>query len=453
MDGYKRWLTDSLHAQLSIWLSVVILIVAIVGTAVSYRGAVNEVNELQDDHLQQVASLMLRHLPAPGETINASTDHLAEQASRVIVQMVEPGVDRIRLLDEDVPLPLSSPTGLLTISGNRHEWRVVVRRVADGARLVVIQRADLRDELASGGARHTALPFLALIPVMLVLVNLVIYLRLRPVTSLSHELDARRESDLGELDDRRVPLEIRAFTASINRLLSRVQRSLDQQKRLVADAAHELRSPLTALSLQADNLANLPLPVVAAQRVAGLRGGLQRMRALLEQILVMARSQGAQAGGSAAYPCADIFKQVVEDLVASADAKHIDIEVDAPPDVMYEGQLFDAVMMVRNLVDNAIRYSEAGGLIKVQACRHAHALRISVEDSGPGIAEPEMARVFDPFYRIVGSTVPGSGLGLAIVKTIADRNGATVGLFNIKDALGRVAGLRVTIELPGHPRV
>jgi two-component system OmpR family sensor kinase len=217
------------------------------------------------------------------------------------------------------------------------------------------------------------------------------------------------------------------------------------QKRFVADAAHELRSPLTALSLQVGNIRKIALPEAAQERMSDLQRGLQRMRNLLEQLLVMARSQEKLAPPMTSIPMEHVFKQVLEDLMPSAEAKQIDVEVDTTRAVMFSGQLFDALMVIKNLIDNAIRYTPAGGQVILHAQQDAQGLLIVVEDTGPGIAEDEMERIFDPFYRILGSGESGSGLGLAIVKAIADRTGAQIAFSNRLGGNGQVLGLRASI--------
>ena len=446
MDGFKRKITGSLQAQLSFWLSAVILAAAVGGGFFSFRGALHEANEFQDDQLRQIAGLMQQQAPHTGLLITQVTEQSEDPESQVIVQVLAPGENRLRLLDEDVSLSPELPEGVQPLSGQRYTWRIFIRHLPDGARLVVSQRTDVRDELANSSAWRTVFPFAALIPVLILLINVVVRTMLKPVKQLSNELDKRRDIDLSALDDRDVPVEIRPFTASINALLLRVKRSMDMQKRFVADAAHELRSPLTALTLQADNIRKIELPAAAQERVLDLRHGLQRMRALLEQLLVMARSQETVAHPVSTIAMEDVFKQVLEDLMPSAEAKSIDVEVDSERSAIFTGQLFDALMLIKNLADNAIRYTPAGGRLFLRARQEGRVLVVQVEDSGPGIPEHEMERIFDPFYRILGNGESGSGLGLAIVKTLADRNNASLAFVNRKTDSGAHAGLSVTVK-------
>jgi two-component system OmpR family sensor kinase len=446
MDGFKRKISNSLQAQLSFWLSVSIVFAAIGGGFFSFRGVLDEANEFQDDQLRQIAGLMQQQQPHTGLLITQMIEPSADPESQIIVQVISARENSIALLDERVPLPASLSEDIHTIRGHRYRWRIFVRRLPSGERLIVGQRTDVRDEIANSSAWRTVYPFMLLIPVLLLAIVVVVQYMLRPVKRLSDELDARDETDLSPLQDQQVPAEIRPFTTSINALLQRVQHSMDTQKRFVADAAHELRSPLTALSLQADNIRKTALPAAAQERMHDMQRGLQRMRSLLEQLLVMARSQDRIVQAVTSTPMEQVFKQVLEDLMPTAEARQIDIEVDSEADAVFTGQLFDALMVIKNLIDNAIRYTPAGGQVILRARQQEGALLIVVEDSGPGIADNEMERVFDPFYRILGSGESGSGLGLAIVKAIAERNHAQIVLCNRYAEDGRLLGLNASVR-------
>lgn len=446
MDGFKRKISNSLQVQLSFWLFVSIALAAIGGGFFSFRGVLHEANEFQDDQLRQIAGLMQQQQPHTGLLITQMIEPSADPESQVIVQVISAEDNSIALLDERVALPASLSEDIHTIRGHRYRWRIFVRRLPSGERLIVGQRTDVRDEIANSSAWRTVYPFILLIPVLLLAIVVVVQYMLRPVKRLSDELDARDETDLSPLQDQQVPAEIRPFTTSINALLQRVQHSMDTQKRFVADAAHELRSPLTALSLQADNIRKTALPAQAQERMHDMQRGLQRMRSLLEQLLVMARSQERIVQAMTSIPMEQVFKQVLEDLMPTAEARQIEIEVDSGADAVFTGQLFDALMVIKNLIDNAIRYTPAGGQVILRARQQEGALLIVVEDTGPGIADDEMERVFDPFYRILGSGESGSGLGLAIVKAIAERNHAQISLRNRFAEDGRLLGLNASVR-------
>lgn len=447
MDGFKRKIVHSLQAQLMFWVSLVIIVAALGGGYFSFQGAFNEAYEFQDDQLRQIAGLMEQQRPAPGFVITEITEETADPESQVIVQVMGKHGSEISVRhNEKLSLPANLPEGIQTFQSSHHAWRLFIRNLPSGDRLVIGQRTEVRDEIAHSSGLRTVLPFLLLMPVLLVVLNVLIRQMIKPITALSRELDRRGEDDLSAMDDRHVPAEIKPFTSSINALLLRVEKSVEMQKRFVADAAHELRSPLTALSLQAENLSKIDLPQPATERLAMLRGGMQRMRTLLEQLLLMARSQASSQQPVVRVPMEEVFKQVLEDLMPMAEAKKLDIEVSTDSQATFYGHHFDGIVVIKNLVDNAIRYTPDYGRITLSARGEDQYLIVQIEDSGPGISEADMGRIFDPFYRVLGSGESGSGLGLAIVKAILDRSDASIALNNTRHPDQSISGLCVTVK-------
>ena len=203
---------------------------------------------------------------------------------------------------------------------------------------------------------------------------------------------------------------------------------MDSQRRFVADAAHELRSPMTALALQADRLAATDLSPMSRERFEPLSRGIQRGRTLIDQLLSLAAAQSASERVQTSLSVHAVYRQVLEDLLPLAERKQIDIGVESTQDVQVMFNAMDLFTLVKNLVDNAIRYTPPGGRIDLSVAVMADTIQLQIKDSGPGISVEEQARVFDPFYRSLGTDEAGSGLGLSIVKAITDRTGAQVQL-------------------------
>jgi two-component system OmpR family sensor kinase len=448
MDGLKRKLSTSLQGRLSLWLSLTILLVAVCGCMLSFKAVYGEAEEFQDDELRQIAGLM-EHQDLPADTVIVQdTEKSHDSESQIFVQVLDTTpVEIIAKRHEHILLPVDIPEGLQTFQATRFKWRLFVRRLPDGNRLVVGQRLDVRDEIARDSAIGTLLPSIILIPLLIVLINFLIHRMIKPVNRLTNELDSRSENDLHKLDDSHVPSEIQPFTASINQLLRRVEKSISDQRRFVADAAHELRSPLTALSLQAENLASIELPPAAQPRLAALQRGLIRSRLLLEQLLSLARSQTGTTLPAADLPVQELFHKTLEDLIPIAASRNQEISIEVVQGALFHGHEIDGLTLLKNLIGNAIQYTPPGGKIACFAQQDGAALCIRIEDSGPGIAEADRERVFDPFYRVPGSTEIGSGLGLAIVRTIVERMHGSIALDNIEQD-GQIKGLRVTMTLP-----
>ncbi len=448
MDGFKRRLNASIQLKLSLTLSLAILIIAVVAGVFSFMAAFDDAHELQDDTLRQVAALFNRqHVPPvrPGDDKQAQD---SDEESRVVVQYLADGKNAARERDTGVLLPIPSTLvdGLHTLDLAGEPFRVLVKTTALGERIAVAQETGVRDEIARDSALRTLMPFLILVPVLLLIVADLVRKMFRPIAALSTEIDQRSEQELHPVAEDHLPVEVRPFVVAINRLLTRVDQSMDAQRRFVADAAHELRSPLTAMSLQAERLADTPMPKQARERLTTLQQGIERGRNLLDQLLTLAKAQATSDVPQAPISVQSVYRRVLEGLLPLAEAKHIDIGVEGTQDAQVLMSELDLVAVVKNLVDNAIRYTPEGGKVDLLVSVHEGNATLQIKDSGPGIAVDERLRVFDPFYRTLGSDQVGSGLGLSIVKTIADRIGADVRLAYADEA--NQCGLCVSVVIP-----
>ncbi|SAK83064.1 integral membrane sensor signal transduction histidine kinase [Caballeronia hypogeia] len=427
-------MTRSLQFRLSAWMSALIVAVAAVGGLIAFKTAFHEANELQDGQLRQIAALVTPRTLAVMEREALGRVADADPESKLVIQTI----------DQRVPLALASDLadGVQNASVAGTRWRLVVKTLDDGVRVVIGQKTAGRDEIARNSALATVMPFAALALVLMAALHLIVRRMFRPLAQLSADLDRRPEHDLSAVSGGALPSEITPFVVAINRLLGRVDASVALQRRFVADAAHELRSPLTALSLQAERLNASDLPDAARERLDALRRGLARTRSLLHQLLTLARLQQRTDVDTAELRVQEVFRNVLEDLMPLAEEKHIDIGVSSDDDVLIHAPQADLTILVKNLVDNAIRYTPVGGRVDLAAGVSGANAWIRVEDSGPGIAPEERARVFDPFYRVLGSDADGSGLGLSIVGTIAARMGARIELGDAAPG-----GLSVTVTI------
>ena len=429
MDGFKKRLNESVQLRLSVTLSLAILLVALLASVFAFVSAFEEAHEQQDDTLRQVAMLFDRQqmtLQYPqGPTIDGD-----DEESRVIIQYLGDGQHSPGTTDEALPLPFPTTLadGLSTVEVAGEAFRVLVRSTAQGQRIAVAQEQDARDKDARESAWRSLLPFLILFPVLLLVVGDLVRKLFRPIGVLAAEIDQRAEQELHPIQEQHLPTEVRPFVVAINRLLARVTQSMDSQRRFVADAAHELRSPMTALSLQAERLGATQMSPVIRERFLPLSRGIERSRKLIDQLLSLAAAQSASARLQTRLSVHEVYRQVLEDLLPLAGQKHIDIGVEGTRDALVVFNELDLFTLVKNLVDNAIRYTPAGGRIDLSVAVAPGAVQLQVKDSGPGIALEEQARVFDPFYRSLGTDEAGSGLGLSIVKAICERTGARVEL-------------------------
>jgi two-component system OmpR family sensor kinase len=348
-------------------------------------------------------------------------------------------------------LPADLPDGLQTLARGGEMWRLLVRTRSDGSRVAIGQPAANRDEIARDSALRTILPLAVLVPCLLLLVGLVVHHSFRPMAQLAARLDHERADCPETLPLDGMPWELHPFIASINRLLARVTTMMDQQRRFIADAAHELRTPVTALSLQAGNLDQADLSAEGRRRLALLQAGIHRTARLLDQLLSLARYE---AGGTSEAPVVafeHVVKQVVTDVLASAQLRLVDLGFERLESVAVRSDATALGVLVRNLIDNALRHSPEGGRIDLYLYREGERAVFRVEDMGPGIPDADLGRIFEPFFRGSQPLGEGSGLGLSIAMRIVANLRGSIVPENIARA-GRT-GLCITVALPATKTV
>jgi len=426
----------SLRNRLIAGIGAFVLATGLVAGSVAFKWSFDETIELQDSVLVQIGALVAsREVPLP-----LSTGAPVDAEARITVE--ELGKSGMNDLPSDLP------DGLQTVARGGEAWRLLVRTRADGSRVAVGQPADIRDHTAMGTALRTVLPLAALIPCLTLLVAIVANRTLRPVQHLADRLDRERGDRFDALPLAGMPAELRPFIASINRLLGRVTTMVDQQRRFIADAAHELRTPIAALSFQAENLERVGVPAESRERLHVVTQGIRRVAHLLEQLLALARYE-SEAATPVPVACDQIARDCVAELLPLASARDIDLGFERLEPVVVRAEATALAIVLRNLLGNAVRHTPVGGRIDVDLHRNGDTAVIRVTDSGPGIADEDLERVFEPFFRGGDQGGEGTGLGLSIARRIVDGFGGTISLEN--KGAPEAAGLRVTVALPAVP--
>lgn len=429
-------MNPSIQRRLSLWLSCVILAAGMAAAATSFVVAYRDATGSQDAQLTQVAAALSRgsYKDVPPESDVANGQELQD---RFVVVPLGPQAEA-NPKSAPFTLPATIKDGLQSVRANDQDWRVMVVRDSLGERFSVVQSMEARNEDAKDGALFTLIPIALLVPLLLVSMHVILRALFSPLAVLSREMDKVDGATLKELEVERVPSELVPFVDALNRLLKRIASALDQQGRFVAHAAHELRSPVAALMVQAENVQNTLAPGEARDRLSQLRRGLHRMASLQDQLLSLARMQAAPAS-SEVVELAPLMKAIIEDFLPMAAAKTIDLGCTQLEPVRIVGDPAHAASLIRNAIDNAIRYTQPGGSVDVSITRDGPAACMVVEDSGPGIGAADVPMVFEPFVRILGTKETGSGLGLAIVRAAAHALGGTV---ELDRRLDRRSGLR-----------
>lgn len=450
MDGKQKPMIRSLQFRLALSLSLIIALATAIGGTIGYQSAFHDAYELQDDQLREIAAMIDAKRIDLEQTDPIVRVGIIDKETHIAIQILDGrAIDGAHSTEPNVVFPQDLAEGMQSyrIPGAK-KWRVFVTSLKNGKRLAVAQRESLRNEIARHAAWRTVMPLIILIPITVAAIMILLRVLLAPMTRLAREIDRRSENDLVPLDARGLPSEISPFVVSINRMLVRLDAAMEQQRRFVADAAHELRSPLTALSLQAENLAIQELPPETRSRLDAMQAGLLRARALVSQLLLMARTQLAPRAEAHDIDLQEVVREVFEDILPLAEAKNIDLGVAHVCELRIKADPVDLATVLRNLADNAIRYCAPGSKVDVGLSLEESWAVIEVSDNGPGIPDEERTKVFDSFYRVTGTGESGSGLGLSIVKNIV---GKLAGKVSISGAAGGGTQVRVWLPLATHP--
>ena len=433
---------SSLRIQLLLWLLPLYLLSAGAALGVSYLQYRVSTGAFMDGQMHRLATAyaeQLRQDPRLPALPPLDTEHV-EHDGTVIVQFWSA---EGRLLQSTWPIPGLAPQpaeGFRNLDLNGHAWRVYTAAPAS-PRVQVAQSGDFRARVVLDSALKSAEPITWLIPITILLLWFAVWFALRPVDRLVQAIAAQDERSLAPLPLDRVPAELEPLVVSMNSLLVRLNEAFATQKRFVQDAAHELRTPLTAIKLQVENLR----PQLPEEQAARLEGGIGRLEHLVEQLLRLARQEAArQATDAAPADVAEVLRQSINDLVSLAEARGIDLGLTASELAVVDADVCDLRSVFDNLLDNALRYTPAGGRVDVSLQQVDGSLQVEILDTGPGIPPELLERVFDRFYRVLGTGTQGSGLGLAIARGAAGRAGLCIELSNRSDRSGLAARVRFT---------
>lgn len=441
-----RWPT-SLRARLLGFVLLAILATALLQAGLAYRAARAEADELFDYHMQQTAQSLRAGLPQ-GLITGVIPLPAEGQDFDFVLQIWT--LDGLRVFEsaERAELPQRAVLGFADVDAHGTRYRVYSLQ----ARAFVIQVAQdmrVRQRMAGSLALRTALPIVLLAPLLMLLVGWLVNHTLAPVARVRAQVAQRQADGLGPVDVAGLPDELRPLVQEFNALLGRVAQAFDAQQRFVADAAHELRSPLAALKLQVQGLHRAGDETMRERALQRLDAGIDRATRLIEQLLVLARQQAQASSGARPVPVAlaDLLRQSIADAVPAAQARRIDLGLAQADDTPVDGHPEALRILLRNLLENAIKYTPEGGRVDMALRREGPRCVLTVDDSGPGIPEAERTRVLERFVRLpdadAGRATSGSGLGLAIVQAVAQLHGATLRL----DSSPSLGGLRVSVDL------
>ena len=432
----------SIRARLLFALLALVAAASVLAGVLTYRRVLEETSALFDYQLRQMA-LSLRAQVAVAPRLELPPQ---QGDSDFVVEIWDLLGTRVYVSREGLPVIGQPLLGYSDLILQGTPWRVYGLQTLDGV-IQIAQPLSVREGLARAAALRVMLPLLILLPLLAVAVAWIVGSSLSPLRRIVGEVQRRDAGSLAPLATAELPEEIAPLIKQLNRLLARLEVAFGAQRAFVADAAHELRSPLTAVRLQLQLLDRAPDEAAHRTARAELGAAVERAIHLVEQLLALARSDPQDAHLELQPVLLEsIAADAIRDTHAFALQRQIELQLNSEPETIVRGDPDALRTLARNLVDNAVRYTPPGGQVQVRSGHDASGAVLQVSDSGPGIPPADRARAFDRFYRRANSPAGGCGLGLAIVKAIAERHGARVAL---DEAPG--GGLQATVAFPGRP--
>ena len=451
----------SLERYLLAWILGALTLGSVPIALVAYVVTRDEMNEVFDAELKYVAQAIgtYRHLrnDTTEAEVQSSTRTESPDDTEIVTFAWTATGRRTYASDAGVLLPFSAVEGLSRHRVGQEDWTVYTSVRPDGIAQAA-QRSSARQEMAGESAAKILPPLLVLVLVTGALLVYALRQGLRPLDSAARDVALRSATSLEPISATAVPGEVAPLVAAINDLMARIGVAFSRQRAFLADAAHELRTPVTALDLQLQLLKRSIDEASSCEAIQELEAGIARSTRLVEQLLQLARlDPEGEAITHASVDLSELVRSVIGTLSVKADKYGIDLGARVAPGVTVEGDLEQLTVLLNNLVENALRFTPRGGVVDVVVELREGASVLRVLDTGPGIPESERARVFERFYR--GGQTPaapadagGTGLGLAIVRAIAERNGAHVTLHTGAGGTGTEVRIAFAISQPARAR-
>jgi two-component system OmpR family sensor kinase len=431
----------SLRNTALIWLSALLTLVGAAAVAISYRFAASEADGFLDTMLHQIAL----NVGPTVEPIALTIPHDPED--ELVIQVWATNGEKVQTSHPEIDVPRQTEVGFANVRAAGEDWRSYA--LVETTRTVqVSQRMSVRHEVAQHAAIHAAAPILVVIPLAWLVVGWALGRILGRLTTLARTVAERGTNSNEAVPLDGVPKEVIPLVGAMNALIARLQAALDRQRRFVADAAHQLKTPLTALRLQIENLKNDVTGDAAKVHLFDLDRGARRATALVDQLLGIARYDAATEGPQRErIDLAALLTACIADHVLLAEQKGVDVGVAEQQSGTVLGSPRELQTLFANLLDNAIRYTPAEGVIDVSIRRLGDGMVVEIADTGCGIPDELIPRIFDRFVR-APSEVEGTGLGLAIVKAIASRHDIDVTLMNREGRPGVIARVAFPATAP-----
>lgn len=439
----------SLQGQLVALVLATVLGVWLATAAITWYDANHELDELLDGHLAQAAALLVaQHTrgEVPDDNDGVETPALHRYAPRVAFQVFHEG--RLILRSVNAPFTPMVPqgtdfrSGFASVRMDHAAWRVFATYGAErDVQVYVAEQIGSRTAILWAVLRSTLWPMAVALPLLALAAWAAVYRGLKPIRQLEHALAGRQPQALDRLEIHQAPSEIAPMIDALNRLFARIGELLESERRFTADAAHELRTPVAAIRMQAQVAMAEPDDALRRQALQHTLEGCDRASRLIEQLLTLARMEADATAGLEQVDLAALARRVVAEIAPMALARQQALELQAEGRHPVRGNPTLLGVLIRNLVDNAVRYSPAHATVRVGVEPSGRGVALTVEDSGPGLSEEQRQRLGERFFRVLGNGESGSGLGWSIVRRIALLHGLQVRV----ERSAQLGGLRAVV--------
>lgn len=436
----KRSLRIDLLKSLMAPLAASIVVMILGATVATYH----EVQEVYDATLSQYARILSETVPEHSpRAITPIEAAYSSYERKVSFRIFDHGILLVHSFNASEAPPEAIPAGFTNQEIAGKSWRMYVREDDNGRRVEVAERWAHRHEIVFQLLLSLVLPALCFTALTITLFWRGITIGLKRLTKLSDQVDAREAHDLTPIGDSEVPQEVSALVDALNRLFDRLAESFNRERQFTDNAAHELRTPLAAIKTQAQVIARTEkLSATGQDQLENLLQATDRATAMTQSLLTFSRLENEKAS-FAPVNITDVVAEEIDGLRLAAEKKNISLVVELGQHAVAEGVKDALAVLVRNLIQNAIRYTPAGGQVVVTLKTHGDGVCFEVRDTGPGIADQFKQRVFERFYRINKAEASGAGLGLAMAAWVARLHGTEVKLADVKPT-----GLSASILLP-----
>lgn len=439
---------NSVKFKLLFWISIVLSGGTFVLGTIIYKIAEEELHDILDESMQQV-----------GYVVAAQEEAQPRQANKILHEQHDLGEDGDFLIQvwseygkllytshKDLEVPLINDKGFGYTTYDEERWRYYIKKTKSGRTIQIVGEMEERDEDILEIVWTFLSPVLVQLPFVLVLSYLAIGRGLKPLRKVSAEIETKDSVNLSPIGMKKVPKEIRALVGSLNQLLSRLDEALKVQRQFTADAAHELRTPLAAVQIEIDNVERSDHEAERKEHLEKLRAAVKRSTHMVQNLLLLARQEPeAVEIPQKKIDLNRLVRAVGEDYLLFAKKKNIRLTIlTSDQHCFILGEEQSLVTLTGNLLSNAITYTQEGGAVDIGVVRDGSSVILSVSDNGQGIGEEHRERIFNRFYRVLGTKTTGSGLGLSIVKAIVQRHDGEI---SVSTSIGN-KGARFTVIFP-----